>query len=124
MSGLCHHCALGDLRRLGATANNGSGMTDNNPPKSSYELALERFRKRDEEAGIERRPPTDAQKAAVAEIRAFYLAKIAELEVLHQGQMRSTAEPADRARLEDEYQRARARLTSERDAKVEKARLA
>jgi hypothetical protein len=97
-------------------------MTDNKPPKSSYELALERFRKRDEEAGIERRPLTDAQKASVAEIRTFYLAKIAELEVLHQGQIRSTADPADRDRLEDQYQRDRARLTSERDAKVEKAR--
>jgi hypothetical protein len=97
-------------------------LTDNNPPKSSYELALERFRKRDEEAGVERRPLTEAQKASVAEVRTFYLAKIAELEVLHQGRMRSTADPADRATLEDDYRRDRARLVSERDAKVEKAR--
>lgn len=97
-------------------------LTDTNPPKSSYELALERFRKRDEEAGVERRPLTEAQKASVAEIRTFYLAKIAELEVLHQGRMRSTADPADRATLEDDYRRDRARLVSERDAKVEKAR--
>jgi hypothetical protein len=97
-------------------------MTDNNPPKSSFELAQERLRKRDEEAGVERRPLTDAQKAAVAEVRAFYLAKIAELELLHQGRMRSTADPAERASLEHEYRSDRARLSSERDAKVEKAR--
>jgi len=108
--------------RLAATANKVPKMTDNNAPKSSYELAMERFRKRDEEAGIERRPLTDAQKASVAEVRAFYVAKIAELELLHQGRMQSTADPAARATLEDEYRRDRARLSSARDAKVEKAR--
>jgi hypothetical protein len=97
-------------------------MTDNNPPKSSFELAQERLRKRDEEAGVERRPLTDAQKAAVAEVRAFYLAKIAELELLHQGRMLGAADPAERASLEHEYRSDRARLSSERDAKVERAR--
>jgi hypothetical protein len=97
-------------------------MTDNNPPKSSYELAQERLRKRDEEAGVVLRPLTDAQKAAVAELRSFYLAKIAELELLHEGRMRSTADPAERATLEHEYRSERARLSSERDTKIEKAR--
>jgi hypothetical protein len=98
--------------------------------KSSLEIAMERFRKSDEEAGIERRPVTDAQKAAIAEIRNFYEAKIAELEVLHQGRLRALvqsinagqADPAERAAREDEYRRDRERLTSERDAKIEKAR--
>jgi hypothetical protein len=97
-------------------------MTDNKPPKSSYELAQERLRKRDEEAGVERRPATEAQKAAIAELRSFYLAKIAELELLHQGRMRGTADPAERATLEHEYRSERARLSSERDTKIEKAR--
>jgi hypothetical protein len=97
-------------------------MTDNNPPKSSYELAQERLRKRDEEAGVVLRPLTDAQKAAVAELRSFYLAKIAELELLHEGRMRSTADPAERATLDHEYRSERARLSSERDTKIEKAR--
>lgn len=97
-------------------------MTDNNPPKSSYELAQERLRKRDTESGVERRAPTEAQKAAVAEIRSFYLAKIAELELLHQGRMRGTADPAERATIEHEYRSERARLSSERDTKIEKAR--
>jgi len=97
-------------------------MTDHKPPKSSYELAQERLRKRDEEAGVERRPITDAQKAAVAELRSLYLAKIAELELLHQGRMRSTADPAERATLEQQYFGERARLSSERDTKIEKAR--
>jgi hypothetical protein len=95
---------------------------DKKGPKSSYELAMERLRKKDEEAGIERRPVTDAQKAAIGEIRNFYEAKIAELEVLHQGRMRSTLDPAESTTLEEQYRRDRDRLVAERDAKIEKAR--
>lgn len=91
-------------------------------PKSSYELAMERLRKKDEEAGVEAKPPTAAQKAAIAEIRNFYTAKLAEADVLHQGRLRATVDPAERAEREQEYRRDRERLTSERDAKIEKAR--
>ena len=97
-------------------------MGDDKALRSSYEIAMERFRKSDEEAGIERRPLTDAQKAAIAEIRNFYEAKVAELEVLHQGRLRTTADPAERATREEEYRRDRERLTSEREAKIERAR--
>jgi hypothetical protein len=97
-------------------------MADDKALKSSYELAMERFRKSDAEAGIERRPPTEAQKAAIAEIRNFYAAKLAELEVLHHGQLLTMADPAERATREEEYRRDRERLTSERDSKIEKAR--
>lgn len=93
-----------------------------NAPKSSYELAMERLRKKDEEAGVEHRPLTNEQKAAVAEIRNFYQAKLAELEVLHQGKMRTLMEPEARQAREEEYRRDRERLNSERDAKIEKAR--
>ena len=97
-------------------------MADDKALKSSYELAMERFQKSDAEAGIERRPPTEAQKAAIAEIRNFYAAKLAELEVLHHGQLLTMMDPAERAAREEEYRRDRERLTSERDSKVEKAR--
>ena len=97
-------------------------MSDPKPLKSSLEIAMERFRKSDADAGIERTPPTEAQKTAIAEIRNFYDAKIAELEVLHQGRLRTTADPAERAAREEEYRRDRDRLTSERDAKVERVR--
>jgi hypothetical protein len=91
-------------------------------PKSSYELAMERLRKKDEAAGVEAKPPTAAQKAAIAEIRNFYTAKLAEADVLHQGRLRATVDPAERAEREQEYRRDCERLTSERDAKIEKAR--
>jgi len=93
-------------------------------PKSAYELAMERLRKRDEEAGIENRPVTEEQKAAIAEIRSFYEARLAEAEILHQSKLRATLDPQARAVLEEEYRRDRERLNSERDSKIEKARRA
>ncbi len=41
-------------------------------PKSAYELAMERLRKKDQEAGEDDRPLTDEQKSAIAEVRSFY----------------------------------------------------
>jgi hypothetical protein len=97
-------------------------MADDNAPKSAYELAMERLRKKDAEAGIERQPVTDEQRAAIAEIRNYYEAKLAELDVMHQSKMRASVDPEARATFEQEYRRERERLTSERDSKVEKAR--
>jgi len=96
---------------------------DDSAPKSAYELAMERLRKKDDEAGITRDPVTDAQKAAIAEIRNVYEAKLAQLEVMHQSKMRTSLDLEARAALEADYRRERERLTTERDAKVEKARV-
>lgn len=90
--------------------------------KSAYELAMERLQKKDADAGVERRALTDAQKAAIAEIKNFYESKLAELDVLHQGQMRHIVDPAESEARAEEYRRDRERLTTERDAKIEKAR--
>jgi hypothetical protein len=97
-------------------------MADDKSLKSAYELAMERFRKSDAQAGIEPRPLTDEQKAAIAEIRSFYKAKAAELEVLHESGQRKTMEPAAREALDQEYRRERERLSSDQDAKIEKVR--
>jgi hypothetical protein len=85
---------------------------------------MERLKKKDADAGVERQPVTDAQKAAIAEIRNFYEAKLAELELLYQGRMRVSVDPAERETGDQEYRRDRERLTTERDAKIEKARRA
>jgi hypothetical protein len=98
-------------------------MTDDKPLKSTYELAMERLRKRDEETGVEQRPLTDQQKTAIAEVRNFYRAKIAEQEVLHQSSLRKTVDPAQREALEAGFRHDRERLASERDAKIEKIRM-
>jgi hypothetical protein len=91
-------------------------------PKSAYELAIERLRQKDAEAGIERRPVTEAQKAAIAEIRSYTESKLAELEILHQGRLRTLVDPAERVAREEEYRRDRERLTAERDGKIERVR--
>ena len=85
---------------------------------------MARLRKQDEEAGIERPFVTDAQKAAVADVRNVYEAKLAQLQVLHRGQLQSTVDAGEREALEDQYRRDRERLVSDRDARVEKARAA
>ena len=97
-------------------------MADDKGVKSAYELAMERFKKQDKEAGVERKPLTDEQKAAIAEIRNFYEAKLAEADLLHQDKMLTTLDPAERAARDEEYRRDRERLSTERDAKIAKAR--
>ena len=97
-------------------------MADDKALKSSFELAMERLRKTDADAGVERRPVTDAQKASIAEVRNFYEAKLAETEVLHQSRLRAMVDPAEREAREDEYRRDRERLSTERDQKIEKIR--
>src|SRR5207237_5115150 len=97
-------------------------MADDKAVKSAYELAMERFKKQDKEAGIERTPLTDEQKAAIAEIRNFYEAKLAEADLLHQDKMLTTLDPAEREKRDQEYRRDRDRLSNERDNKIEKVR--
>ena len=90
--------------------------------KSAYELALERSQKKDAEAGIVQKPVTDAQKAAIADLRSRYQAKIAELEILHRGKTMAIEDPAAREIVEDQYRRERERLNAERESKIEKVR--
>jgi hypothetical protein len=90
--------------------------------KSSFELAMERLKKQDAEAGIEARPVTDAEKASIAEVRNFYQAKLAEQQVLHQSAVRATLDPAERDALDQQYRRDTERLASERDAKIARIR--
>ena len=97
-------------------------MADDKPLKSAVELALERLKKKDAESGLESRPLTDAQKAAIAEARNYCEAKRAEAEVLHQSKLKTIREPEQREALLQEYRRDRERLTSERDAKIARIR--
>ena len=90
--------------------------------KSAYELAMERFQKKDAEAGIVQQPVTDEQKAAIAEIRGRYQAKLAEIEILHRSNLAGMMDPAAREAAEAEYRQERGRLERERDSKVEQAR--
>jgi hypothetical protein len=65
---------------------------------------------------------TDAQKAAIAETRNFYEAKLAELEVLHHSKLKDALDPAQRETLEQQYRRERDHLVTERDNKIARQR--
>ena len=97
-------------------------MSDERPLKSSIELAMERMAKKDADAGIAPTPLSEAQKAAIAETRNFYEAKIAELEVLHQSKIAGIMDPAERETLDQQYRREREHLTTERDNKIARQR--
>ena len=99
-------------------------MADDGAPKSAFDLAMERLRKKDAEEGVTARPMTDEQKAALAEVRSVYEAKLAEQEILQQASMNSrlAADPAELEEIGRQFRRERERLTSERDARLEKIR--
>lgn len=97
-------------------------MAEQKSLKSAFELTMERLRKQDEDAGVEQQLLTDTQKAAIAEVRNFYEAKMAEQEVLQQSRLRRTFDPAEREAIEAEFRRDRERFAAERDAKIERIR--
>jgi hypothetical protein len=90
--------------------------------KTAYELAMERLKKKDADAGIESTPVTDAQKTQIAEIRNFYEAKLAEAQVMHQSKLKTVFDPAERDTLDQGYRRERERLSDERDRKIARIR--
>jgi hypothetical protein len=91
-------------------------------PKSSYELAMERLRKKDKDEGLDDRPPTPEQREAIAEARKLAEAKLAEREILHHSALRGVMDPESREKLDLEYRRDRDRITSDRERKIEEIR--
>jgi hypothetical protein len=97
-------------------------LSDDDAPKSAYELILERLKKKDREEGVEERPVTDEQKVLLAELRKVYEARLAEREILYQSSRRKAADLEELDKLEEEYRRDRERIASERDRKIDEAR--
>jgi hypothetical protein len=91
-------------------------------PKSAYELAMERLRQRDKEGGIVERPLSEEQKAAIAEARRVYEAKVAEREILHRDALRKATSHEEVAKLNEELARDRDRFLRDRDRKVAEIR--
>lgn len=83
---------------------------------------MERLRKKDEESGTETRLMTDEQKTAIAEVRRFYEAQLAEREVMHRSALARLNDPDEFDNLREEYHHERDRLISERDRKIERIR--
>ena len=91
-------------------------------PKSALELVMERLRKKDAEAGVEERTLTDAQRAAIAEARSVYEARVAERKIMHQSAVAGVFDPAERAERDAELRRDLERFESDRDAKIRRVR--
>lgn len=68
--------------------------------------------------GVEERPLAEAQKAAIAEMRKFYEAKLAEREILHQHALRNARSRDEVEKLQAELAQDRERLASDRDRKI------
>ena len=83
---------------------------------------MERLRKKDAEAGVVEQKLTDEQKAAIAEARSVYEARVAERKILHQQKRLMAADPADITTMDDEYRRDLERFASDRDAKIRRIR--
>jgi hypothetical protein len=95
-------------------------MTD--APKSALELVMERLRKKDAEAGVSETPLTDAQRAAIAEARSVYEARVAERRIMHRSAILSVMDPQERQTLDDALRHDLERFESERESKVRKIR--
>jgi hypothetical protein len=91
-------------------------------PKSAVELAMERLRQKDRDAGIEERTVTGEQRAAIADVRKVYDAKLAEREILHQSERAKARDYEALEKIEVEYRRDRERLQSERERKIDEVR--
>src|SRR5258708_37734768 len=91
-------------------------------PKSALELAMERLKKQDAEAGVVEHKLTDAQKAAIAEARSVHESRVAELQILHRSKQLTAVDPQEIERIEQEYRRDLDRLAADRDSKIKKIR--
>jgi hypothetical protein len=100
-------------------------MTEDDAPKSSFELAMARLRKKDAESGESIRELSAAQKEEIAEIRRVYDAKLAEVDIMKKpklppGLPEELREQVDL--LNEQYMRERDLLSAERDARIEAVR--
>src|SRR5262245_34631729 len=93
------------------------------PPKSAYELAMERLQKQDRKEGREQPKPLSAkQKAEIAELRQRAKAKLAEIEILHRKELASVQEPEKLKELEERYETDRRRVDSALESDLARVR--
>ena len=89
-------------------------------PKSAVELAMERLRRRDAEAGADApvRPLSDDQKAAISAARRDYEAKVAEAEILMRSKLAAVMDLEGRREVEANHRRDLGQFASSRDRKI------
>lgn len=91
-------------------------------PRSALEIVMERLRKKDAESGVEEKPISDEQRAAITEARSVYEAKVAERRILHQSAVMTVFDPAEREQLDELFRRDLERFASDRDTRIRRIR--
>jgi hypothetical protein len=99
-----------------------SDRMSDNVPKTAYELAMERLRQKDADAGIVPDVLTDAQRASIAEVRRVAEARIAELKILHQSSMAGILDPGERENLDAAHRSELQRVADDRERKIARIR--
>lgn len=97
-------------------------MTSDSAPKSAFELAMERLRKKDADAGVVETPVSDEQRESIAEARRVADAKLAEARIMHRSRTAASLDPTEVAKAEEEHRRDLQRIQDDRDRKIEKIR--
>ena len=96
-------------------------MAKEEPLKSAYELAMERLRAKDRDAGVdEPLRLTDDQKETIAELRQTAKAKLAEIEIMHRNQMATAVagDPEEIAKIEERFRVDRGRVESKLESDI------
>jgi len=88
-------------------------------PKSAFDLAMERLKAEDREAGTKETPLSAKQKEAIAEARRIASSRLAEREILFKDSMKKTPDPETRAKAESEYHVDRQRINDDCDKAIE-----
>ena len=91
-------------------------------PKSAYELAMEKLRKKDAQDGVSGTALTAAQRDAIAEARRVHEARVAERKIMHQSAVAPLFDPAERAERDAELRRDLDRFEREIEEKVARIR--
>jgi len=91
------------------------------PLKSAYELAMERLRAKDREAGVDEPTRlTDEQKESIAELRQAAKAKLAEIEIMHREQIAAAmaGDPQEIGQIEERLRVDRRRVESKLESDI------
>jgi hypothetical protein len=87
-------------------------------PKSSYELAMARLKKKDADDGTVDTPLSDAQRAAIADIRQVYAARRAQAEIMLTAARATAHDVETLTRLNEEFRRDTDRMARELEEKI------
>ena len=97
-------------------------MSDEEAPKTAYELILERLKQKDRADGVEERTVTPEQKAKIGSCARCTRPSSRSARSCTRPSGRKAADPEALEQIEADYRRDRERIASERDRKIDELR--